>query len=171
MWPSFTCLLCHHSMIHKVNKELIKMPVGQHELLFLLHNKTLVIWDCLKQWLWEVLDERDVITTATVRSFLRCCKYVGQKIFSFFPCLGISSRSSTLDTFLLLEELYRSISISLAFRELPSQKASLPEGTFGGPWLCHKKKCCLVKAPLMITCHMAVTTNDSEKWTFPFCLT
>lgn len=90
----------------------------------------------------------------------------GQKIFSFFPCLGISSRSSTLDTFLLLETLYRSISIFLGFREFPSQKASLPEGM-----LCHKKNCCLAKAPLMITCHVAVPSNNSEKWTFPFCFT
>ena len=83
-------------------------------------------------------------------------------MFSFFPCLGISSRS-TLDTFLLLEELRRSIFIFLGFREFPSPKASLPEGMFGGPWLCHKKKCCSVKAPLMITCHVAVPTNNSEK--------
>ena len=84
LWPSFTCLLCHHSMIHKVNKELIKMPVGQHELLFPLHNKALIIRDCLKQWLWEVLDERDIITIVTVRSFLRCCEYVRVKKFLVF---------------------------------------------------------------------------------------
>lgn len=90
----------------------------------------------------------------------------GSKIFSFFPCLGISRRSSTLDTFVLLEKLYRSISIFLGFREFPCQKASLPEGM-----LCHKKNCCLAKAPLMINCHVAVPTNNSEKWTFPFCFT
>ena len=86
LWPSFTCLLCHHSMIHKVNKELIKMPVGQHELLFPLHNKALIIRDCLKQWLWEVLDKRDLITIATIGSFLRCCKYGGgvKKFLVFF---------------------------------------------------------------------------------------
>ena len=105
------------------------------------------------------------------KSFLKDPWICRVKKFLFHPWLKISGRSSSLNMFPLLEGLYRNISVFLAFREFPSREASCPEGMFGDPWLCYKKKCCAGKTHFMITCLLAVPGNRSKKWTFLFGFT